>query len=274
MTVDGEPLPAGTRVDQHPTDTPSDENSDMGIRVGGVDIFPGYSFGRGKRLTQPQRETAVGYLVLRDGPKCRLCGQELADPSKFDIDHIDGNRYNHTAANLRLLCHKCNARIGWAQKQNTPNSSMAVSVSQGRGVGAAATASDRDLLAISRRNEAAFRKSYYQQILSVDKQLQARDRSGSRSADPALLLERLQPAVVRAVAREEVGNSRASALSYEERLFALNGPLELKRDDYVAADTPYLGFRDRRCYSMEVEQIEALYPVEGQLYRRSQEGAK
>ena len=253
--------------ERHLTVTPSEEKVPS-LLTSGIGISLGYIFGRGKRLTPSQRKLAIQYLVSRYGPKCQLCRQEYSDPSKFDIDHINGNRRDHTARNLRLLCHQCNACIGWSQKR-AATSSVGVSVSQGCGVGAGVSPLGEDLRAVSRRNESLFRRFYFQQILEVEKEFRTQEKTDLKSTEPTLLLERLQPVVLRAMAREEVGISRASALSYEERLLAWNGPLELKRDEYVGVETPYLGFRDRRCYMMEVEEIEVMFPVEGQLFRRA-----
>ncbi len=100
--------------------------------------------------------------------------------------------------------------------------------------------------------------------------MRSAEKSGSPIAEPNDLMSQLHPNVIRAMAREEVGISRASAFSYEERLLAPNGPLEVKRDEYVGVALPYVGFRDNRCNSMAVEEIDAIHPVEGQLYRRSQ----
>ncbi len=123
--------------EQHPPRNPLDTNVVPLIKIRGRIIGPGYVFSHGKRMTPPQRQLAVEYLSLRDGSSCNICQQHFDDPSGCDIDHVDGDKYNHTASNLRLLCHSDNARIGWAQKQlhHGSSSSVHVGVSQGRGVG-------------------------------------------------------------------------------------------------------------------------------------------
>lgn len=47
------------------------------------------------------------YLALRDGRKCKSCGE---DKKELVIDHVDGNRQNEDPQNKRLLCRSCNRK--------------------------------------------------------------------------------------------------------------------------------------------------------------------
>jgi 5-methylcytosine-specific restriction enzyme A len=44
--------------------------------------------------------------VLAEEPACRLCGST----EKPHVDHLDGNPFNRSRANLRRLCHSCHSR--------------------------------------------------------------------------------------------------------------------------------------------------------------------
>jgi len=57
------------------------------------------------------------YLVERDGEQCARCyakagvQNDNTVPLKLEIDHVDGDPFNHTPDNLRLLCKDCNIRL-------------------------------------------------------------------------------------------------------------------------------------------------------------------
>jgi len=44
--------------------------------------------------------------------KCESCGimEWNGKPAPIELDHIDGNRYNNTIENLRILCPNCHAQ--------------------------------------------------------------------------------------------------------------------------------------------------------------------
>ncbi len=54
------------------------------------------------------------YKLIRDGikeAKCEICGLEewLGDPIPLELDHINGNRYDHRLKNLRIICPNCHS---------------------------------------------------------------------------------------------------------------------------------------------------------------------
>ena len=44
--------------------------------------------------------------------KCEVCGlsEWLGFPIRLELDHIDGNMYNHKLENLRILCPNCHSQ--------------------------------------------------------------------------------------------------------------------------------------------------------------------
>ncbi len=44
--------------------------------------------------------------------KCEVCGIEnwLGKSISLELDHIDGNRYNHSLDNLRIICPNCHSQ--------------------------------------------------------------------------------------------------------------------------------------------------------------------
>jgi 5-methylcytosine-specific restriction endonuclease McrA len=44
--------------------------------------------------------------------KCEVCGIEewLGKRIALELDHIDGNRYNHSLTNLRIICPNCHSQ--------------------------------------------------------------------------------------------------------------------------------------------------------------------
>lgn len=52
--------------------------------------------------------------------KCELCGIEswLGKKISLELDHIDGNRYNHSLNNLRVLCPNCHSQTDTYRGKN------------------------------------------------------------------------------------------------------------------------------------------------------------
>jgi hypothetical protein len=97
--------------------------------------FHGMSWNKGKKL--PKRNPIETYLVenrlvqsnnlkkrlinegLKDH-KCECCGitEWNGQPTPIELDHIDGNRYNNTIENLRILCPNCHAQTDTYRGRN------------------------------------------------------------------------------------------------------------------------------------------------------------
>ena len=52
--------------------------------------------------------------------KCECCGitEWNGQPAPIELDHIDGNRYNNTIENLRILCPNCHAQTDTYRGKN------------------------------------------------------------------------------------------------------------------------------------------------------------
>ena len=100
-----------------------------------IDHFHGQAWNRGKKIG-PKRPVET-YLVenrlvqsnslkkrlLAEGlkeHKCECCGitEWNGKPAPIELDHIDGNRYNNTIENLRILCPNCHAQTDTYRGKN------------------------------------------------------------------------------------------------------------------------------------------------------------
>ena len=64
-------------------------------------------------------------LLLKErGQTCESCGlsEWCGKPIPLELDHIDGNPYNHKLENLRLLCPNCHAQTPTYRSKNRKNS--------------------------------------------------------------------------------------------------------------------------------------------------------
>lgn len=107
------------------------------VRQLNLDIshFHGQAWNKGKTL--PKRQPLETYLVenrlvqsnslkkrlIKEGVKehkCEMCGitEWNGQPTPIELDHIDGNRYNNTIENLRLLCPNCHAQTDTYRGRN------------------------------------------------------------------------------------------------------------------------------------------------------------
>ena len=200
--------------------------------------------GTGPRLTDAQKKRIRVYCVNRDGPKCMICGRD-ADTLHLEIDHINGDACNNSAANLRLAHHSCNSRA-W-------NRSIAVQKLSGQ------PKREKGLLApqleleptspevrLNREYEPPFRRFCFQKVRE------------SKISETTLSRGQL-----RLDARDYVGCSQQTSYSYMERFFSSNGPFVEKRDVY--ANTTYIDFRDAKDVNLTLEDLEAKYPKEGRI---------
>lgn len=61
--------------------------------------------------------------LLEEGIKdhrCQMCGitKWMGHPAPLELDHIDGNKYNHHISNLRMLCPNCHAQTDTYRGKN------------------------------------------------------------------------------------------------------------------------------------------------------------
>ena len=52
--------------------------------------------------------------------ECEICGitEWFGDKLAFELDHKDGNRYNHSYSNLRILCPNCHSQTDTFRGKN------------------------------------------------------------------------------------------------------------------------------------------------------------
>lgn len=63
------------------------------------------------------------YLKNKRGHKCSICGRKtwMGKQILLILDHVDGNPYNNTLDNLRLVCSNCDAQLPTYKGKNTGN---------------------------------------------------------------------------------------------------------------------------------------------------------
>lgn len=69
----------------------------------------------------------LGKRLIKEGyknHKCEICNNTLWNnlPIPLELDHIDGNPYNHKLENLRLICPNCHAQTPTYRSKNRKNS--------------------------------------------------------------------------------------------------------------------------------------------------------
>ena len=85
--------------------------------------FTGQAWQRGKVLPVGvgiSNLTIKKSLIARDGHECSKCHltEWLGLPIPLELDHIDGNRFDHSPSNLRILCPNCHAQTPtWKRKK-------------------------------------------------------------------------------------------------------------------------------------------------------------
>lgn len=70
-----------------------------------------------------QRAKALGYIK----DICEICGQKPIwnnKPLVLIIDHIDGDRYNHSPENLRSVCPNCDIQLPTSRGKNVSKKNL------------------------------------------------------------------------------------------------------------------------------------------------------
>lgn len=179
-----------------------------------------------------------------------LYGKEiLTDPMTADIDHLNDDEADNRACNLALACSSHNSQEWNRRRRAIPASGGSKREIQGAGAVGVGQSIEAKIWNRSARNEPAFRAFYFERVIT--------DHKAGKVSNPDLL---------RKEARNWTGCSRASSYSYEERLInptktSGNAPLDVEQE--FTTGEMYLVFRDKACYRMTVQQIEAKYPTNG-----------
>jgi hypothetical protein len=76
-----------------------------------------------KEQKAPHVGTAKKYISETSGNKCSICGVStwMNKEMPLVLDHIDGNSYNHSISNLRLVCSNCDAQLPTYKGKNYGN---------------------------------------------------------------------------------------------------------------------------------------------------------
>ena len=67
--------------------------------------------GISKNYTSVFRKRLRKIVFERDGNMCQMCYKEKRGTSKFEVHHINGDKFNDKLNNLILLCSKCHIKI-------------------------------------------------------------------------------------------------------------------------------------------------------------------
>ncbi len=86
------------------------EDSKVELLKGGIDFSAGNRLGK-------------RYLIELHQGKCQICseGSWQGQPMPLVLDHINGNPYDNSLINLRVICHNCNAQTPTFAGRNKGN---------------------------------------------------------------------------------------------------------------------------------------------------------
>lgn len=69
---------------------------------------------------ETNRQQVKKYLIEKHGHACSICGLDswMGQPIPLIVDHIDGNPYNHSVDNFRLVCGNCDMQLPTYKARN------------------------------------------------------------------------------------------------------------------------------------------------------------
>lgn len=75
----------------------------------------------------PENRAAKRYLIENFGGKCQICSlsEWTGQPMPLVLDHIDGNAYNNSISNLRVICNNCDSLLPTFKSRNKGNGRIA-----------------------------------------------------------------------------------------------------------------------------------------------------
>lgn len=159
------------------------------------------------------------YLVLRDGEQCARCFETPTTQNKLDIDHIDGDHWNHDPDNLRLLCRSCNVALeNSARPGRSPDLAPSAQKERERAEGKAATRVVREAVDY-RQGEASMQANF---LFEVDFRKWLLEKVQDKGGFPK------QDAIN--AGAEVVGCSPSTTTKYLSKLTSSEGPLQEVRD--------------------------------------------
>ena len=64
-------------------------------------------------FNETNRKAVKMYLIAKFGHRCSICGTDswLGKPVPLVVDHADGDPFNHSVDNFRLVCGNCNMQL-------------------------------------------------------------------------------------------------------------------------------------------------------------------